>query len=143
MRSNTDKPKTGRRRFRGLEVAQAAILLVLGVVVAAVMYLTVSSMMASAPVPLVQLDPYNTILFGDWASVQLKFAKSVVVDHVDIIDNIPRVIATCTETNVVIRQGQEFIFHCNLNGATTWPTYMYVRLWLKDGSLIHVPWVNS
>jgi hypothetical protein len=86
MRPNTNKPKTGRR-FRGLEVAQAALLLVLGVAVALVMYFIVTGMMMSVPAYYVQLDPYSSYIYDNKFHVVLKFGKSVTVYGMDIYNS--------------------------------------------------------
>jgi hypothetical protein len=89
MRPNTNKPKTAKagRRFRGLEVAQAALLLVLGVVVAMAMYFIVTGMMMTVPAYYVQLDPYSSYIYDNKFHVVLKFGKSVTVYGMDIANS--------------------------------------------------------
>ena len=150
MSPNTNKPKTGSRRFRGLEVAQAALLLVLGVVVAMVMYFVMTNMLASAPVPEVQLDPYNTVVVQTHASVSLYFGTSAVVAGVDVItsdDTTP--IASCVPVlgssyPVRVVPGKKYVFDCSLlDAGKSWPRHAILRVWFAgDGHRVaHLHWL--
>jgi hypothetical protein len=63
---------------RGIsQAASAALLLALAAAVAMALYLALSGMIASAPVPRVQLDPYNTYVVGSKMYVTVKFGAAV------------------------------------------------------------------
>jgi hypothetical protein len=156
MKPNTNKPKTGRR-FRGLEVAQAALLLVLGVVVAMALYFLMVEIIQSTPVPIAQLDPYSSYFYTlnneNYAFVYLKFAKSVTVKLVDIIDgnNWNFLTPPCQWWNVdhwenfplPAYAGKEYQFQCKLNPGKTWQPKMYVHLVLSDGTVYYIPWITG
>jgi len=147
MKPVSYKPKTGRR-FRGLEVAQAAILLVLGVVVAMALYFLTMGMVASTPTPDVELDPYNSYIVGSTANVTLKFGKPASVQDVKILGNDGNPITdSCTFPGgatppMPVSAGQEYIFTCTLLSGKTWQTNMIVNVTLADGSIALVRWVT-
>ena len=153
MRPNTNKPKTAKagRRFRGLEVAQAALLLVLGVVVALAMYFTMMNMLASAPVPEVQLDPYSTAVYNNFAGLALIFGKPATVNNVEVVDRNANLIATCTpgfglSYPLRVAPGQKYIFKCELVVSTvSWPRYAVVRVWFAgdQNNRVALNWVIS
>jgi hypothetical protein len=159
MKPNTNKPKTAKagRRFRGLEVAQAALLLVLGVVVALTMYFIMVEIIQSTPVPIAQLDAYSSYFFTlnneHYASVYLKFARSVTVQRLDIVDGDNGIIlaSLCQWWNVDHWQnfplsayaGKEYQFMCKLDPGRTWKPKMYVRLVLSDVTVYYLPWITG
>ena len=158
MRPNTNKPKTAKagRRFRGVEVAQAALLLVLGVVVALVMYFLMVEIIQSTPVPIAQLDAYSSYTFmwsgQNLARVYLKFARSVTVTSVQIRDANDVILAsTCQWWNVdhfqdfplLATAGKEYLIQCTQDPGKTWQSKMYVVLFLSDGSYHYLPWITG
>jgi hypothetical protein len=141
------KPKTNktqRRKLRGLEVAQAALLLVIGVVVALVLFFVATGLVASTPAPNVQVDSFNSILAGDKAKVVLKFGKSGVVSSVTILGNDGEPITgECTPSGVAVNAGQQYIFDCQLLSGKTWQSNMIVKVVFADNSIAHVRWVTG
>ena len=146
MKPVSYKPKTGRR-FRGLEVAQAALLLVLGVVVALALYFTMMNIMYATPAPDVQLNPYYSYVnpITNWGIVVLKFGRTAVVNKVWISNSIGYDIADCMRYResgppLTVDAGKEYSFAC---GFSTRPdTYMTVHVEFADGRIIHIPWVS-
>jgi hypothetical protein len=147
MKPVSYKLKTGRR-FRGLEVAQAALLLVLGVVVALALYFLTMGMVASTPTPDVELDPYNSYIVGSTANVALRFGKSGMVQDVNILGNDGNPITgSCTfpggaKPPMPVNAGQEYIFTCKLADGKTWQSNMIVQVTFADGSIAYVRWVT-
>jgi hypothetical protein len=151
MRPNTNKPKTGRR-FRGLEVAQAALLLVLGVVVALAMYFVMMNMLMMAPVPDVELDPYNSFVHVSpdklyaFANIQLVFGRVGYLLRVDIVrsDSPDTAVGSCFDANVVgyklaVAPGVRHTFSCRLDAGTT-PNLM-IKVIFYDGKIVYIRWV--
>ena len=154
MKPNTDKPKTAkaRRRFRGLEVAQAALLLVLGVAVALAMYFVVNNMFASAPVPSVQLDTYRSGIYGDTATVVLKFGRPGVVRYVVLFDGRTNgpidYITFCfssesPDQGLRVVPGQRVNFICKLASGKYWTNVMVVHVRFWDEDVTNIRWVPS
>ena len=150
MSPNTNRPKTERRRFRGLEVAQAALLLVLGVVATMALYFVMMDIMRATPAPDVQLDPYNSYVNprGNWGVVALKFGKTATVLGVWIDDSKGFPIARCDRyfpegpgLPLTAYAGSEYTFSCYLVSDATWDNYMTVHVKLADGMVAHIPWV--
>ena len=152
MRPNTNKPKTAKagRRFRGLEVAQAALLLVLGVVTAMAMYFVMMNIMQAMPVPDVQLNPYYSYVNpnGNWGIVALKFGKTGVVTRVWVDSSTGALIAECTPgfwkggtLPTTVNAGQEYNFYCELLSGAVWDKRMTVRVAFADGRIANFPWV--
>jgi hypothetical protein len=140
------------RRFRGLEVAQAALLLVLGVVIALAMYYVAMNMFMSAPVPAVQLDTYRSFVGGNTSSVFLKFGKSGVVKLVRIYDgraNSPQyIIARCFESDspdqgLRVVPGQLVRFNCKLDSGKYWTDVMAVVVRFWDDDVVTIRWVPN
>jgi len=128
MSPNTNRPKTERRRFRGLEVAQAALLLVLGVAVALTLYFIMMDMLQATPVPDVQLDTYHSYIAGDQAVVALKFGRSMYVVGVWIegttLDDF--LTPNCDPQNIMVSAGYEYVFSCRLYSGKHWYPVMNV-----------------
>jgi hypothetical protein len=156
MKPNSNKPKTGWRRFRGLEVAQAALLLVLGVVVAMAMYFVAMGAIQSAPLPIVQLDPYASSTYniggGDVAILFLKFAKTVEVAEVRILSstNFSPLTGLCLIhdgngwVNLPMQAiaGRQYMFLCQ-RVAGNWEPKMLVYVKLSDGESYVIPWIRG
>jgi hypothetical protein len=148
MRPNTNKSKTAKagRRFRGLEVAQAAILLVLGVVVALVMYFIATNMLWSTPVPRVQLDIYNSFFHGDGTNgyllVRLKFARAGTVTNVRILSTLGGIgtITECFSGELRVNPGDGYTFRCSLPGSNYWEKEVVVYVRFKDDEEYYIPW---
>ena len=140
MKPNTNKPKTGRR-FRGLEVAQAALLLVLGVVAAMALYFVMMDVIRSTPVPDVQLNPYHSVVHGSYAVVTLKFAKTKSTKYIDILNSTGNLISSCSPASITVNAGEEKSFYCYLASGANWDTYMYVHIVFTDGVVVDIPWV--
>ena len=153
MKPNTDKPKTakaGRRRFRGLEVAQAALLLVLGVAVAMVLYFVIMDIMQATAVPDVQLNPYNSyITTAGVATIALKFGKPGVVTGVTIEGVDTMLIAVCRpgvsgeySYPFMVYPGKEYNFLCTLQQGQNWKDQMFVHVGF-NGRRVTLRWVAS
>jgi hypothetical protein len=138
------------RRFRGLEVAQAALLLVLGVVVAMALYFVMMDIVHATPVPDVQLNPYYTYVYPSWtrAVVVLKFGKPGVVVRMWIDNSRGIPIANCTPGPIhggrlplTVSAGREYNFLCDLYEGAVWDTQMLVNVRFADGKVANIPWV--
>ena len=138
------------RRFRGLEVAQAALLLVLGVVVAMALYFVMMDVMQSAPVPDVQLNPYYSYVNpnGKWGNVVLKFGKPGVVTDVWIDDSTGLRIADCTPGDakggsypITVNAGREYNFYCELKSGMVWDNQMTVGVRFSNGKVARLAWL--
>ena len=146
MRPVSYKPKTGRR-FRGLEVAQAALLLVLGVAVAMALYFVMMDILQATPVPDVELDPYNSYINNRFGLVTLKFGRTTTIHRMWIDDSYGYGIATCTPYPegvfpVTVYKGQSKSFVCVLNESKQWDrTYMRVLLTVDNNQFVSVEWV--
>ena len=150
MRPVSYKPKTGRR-FRGLEVAQAAILLVLGVAAALTLYFIMMGMIQSTPVPDVQLDPYNSYTTRiNVAQINLIFGKSLTVVRVWVDNSKNRHIAECntdpstglSSLPLTVVPGQVHTFTCVLDSGANWDDSMIVRVKFDDGHVASLRWVR-
>jgi len=154
MKPNTDKPKTAKagRRFRGLEVAQAALLLVFGVVVALAMYFIMMSIVQTTPVPPVQLDPYHSVIFVDsnnnvQIKVVLRFGRAGHLIAVDIRgDNYWAPVATCFDASsagykMSVAPGMSRAFWCTASGGV--PRILTVYVAFDDGTDVYLRWVPS
>jgi hypothetical protein len=152
MRPVSYKPKTGRR-FRGLEVAQAAILLVLGVAVALAMYYIVTGIVASTPIPPVQLDPYTSVYqrLNDeiifWPS--LKFGRTGFVVKV-VLNNVDSVypISVCFDAasagyKIPVVPGKAFVFRCEvpLTSNLGLSNVLRVGVVFDDGTAVNILWI--
>ena len=143
MKPETTKPEK-RRKLKGMEAAQAALLLVLGIVIALVLYFVVMGIISSTPAPNVQVDAYNSYIAGENATVALKFGKSGTVSSVVIYNSSNIKIATCTVPNQLsVTTGQEYTFTCTLSTGSTWSTSMIVKVTFADGSVANVRWVTG
>ena len=138
------------RRFRGLEVAQAALLLVLGVAVAMVLYFVMMDIMQATAVPDVQLNPYYSVVYpsGTTAHVVLKFGKPGVVYEMFILNSGGDEIAKCQPAPIhggsfplTVSAGKEYMFICVLYDGAVWDTRMTVVTWYADGRRVNIPWV--
>ena len=141
-KTNKPETKTEKRRLRGIEAAQAAILLVMGVAVSMILYVIVSSLALSTPVPVVQVDPYNSMVNGGTAEVTLKFGKTVQFYKVEIISQDGLVLSTCYNDNtkpITVKSGQSYSFTCN---GGSWTSSMLVRVTFTDGSVALARWVT-
>jgi hypothetical protein len=149
MRPEATKPETAKtakpekRKLKGMEAAQAALLLVLGIVIALVLYFVVLGMISSTPVPNVQVDSYNSYIAGNTATVVLKFGKSASVSGAVILNSSGTKIATCTPSSLTVTAGQEYTFTCTLANGATWQTNMIVQVTFADGSVANVRWVTG
>jgi hypothetical protein len=151
MRPETTKSETTKtakpekRKLKGMEAAQAALLLVLGIVIALVLYFVVIGMISSTPVPNVQVDSYNSYIAGNTATVVLKFGKSASVSNVVILNSSGTKIAPCTlpSSPMSVTAGQEYTFTCTLNQGATWQTNMIVQVTFADNSVANVRWVTG
>jgi hypothetical protein len=152
MKPNTDKPKTAMagRGFRGLEVAQAALLLVLGVAVAMVLYFVMMDVIQAVPVPDVQLNPYYSHVYpsGNNARVVLKFGKPGVVTDMKVENSLGEHIASCTPAPIhggsfplTVSAGKEYMFICVLYDGAVWDTRMTVFVWFAEGRRVDIQWV--
>ena len=139
------RPKTEKRRLRGIEVAQAALLLVIGVVIALVLYYVVLGMVRSTPAPDVQLDAYNSYVTPKNAIVVLKFGKPAVVKDMQIVNGTTTLTSTCSPEGgsfpLTVFEGQEVTFRCDLATGKTWDTRMTVRVTFSDGRNVNLRWV--
>jgi len=153
MKPETTKPEKRGKKLKGIEAAQAAILLVLGIVIGLVLYFVVLGMISSTPAPNVQVDAYNSYIAGNTATVVLKFGKSGTVKQVQILGNNGNPITgSCqyynatsnkyTNPPVNVNAGQEYIFSCTLNQGT-WQTNMIVKVTFADNSVANVRWVTG
>jgi hypothetical protein len=142
------------RRFRGLEVAQAALLLVLGVVVALVMYFLMMDIVQTTPVPVVQLDAYNSYITGSKAYVTLKFAKPGSLKDMHIIDSSDtRLSISCdygsqnvwdaylNNQPIRVNPGKQYLFSCGLLPDKNWSDSLIVVVEFIDGSKFFARWV--
>ena len=155
MKPNTNKPKTAKagRRFRGLEVAQAALLLVFGVVVALALYFIMMNIVQTTPVPPVQLDPYQSSVFVDSnGNIRivpvLRFGRVGKVTRVDIRsgDNYFVSLATCFDANsagytLPVVPGMFRKFECAASGGV--PRILAVYVVFADGTDLVLRWVVS
>jgi len=145
MKPETTEPETTKpekKKLKGMEVAQTALLLVLGVVIALVLYFVVMGMISSTPAPNVQVDSYNSYIAGKTAMVVLKFGKSGTINNVVILGPSGSQIAACSPTGVTVNAGQEYTFTCTLSSGT-WQTNMIVKVTFADGSVANVRWVTG
>jgi hypothetical protein len=143
MKPNTDKPKTAKagRRFRGLEVAQAALLLVLGVVVALALYFVMMNMLASAPTPDVQLNPYHSYVYpaGDKVVVALRFGKPGLVLFVELLNNRGDIrLSTCSGA-LYVETGRDYFFECQIDPRYL-PPWLFVHVKFADGRDFKLRW---
>jgi hypothetical protein len=152
MKPETTKPETAKpekRKLKGMEAAQAALLLVLGIVIALVLYFVVIGMISSTPVPNVQVDSYNSYIAGNTATLVLKFGKSASVKSVVILGQSGTPITqSCSfpsgaSSPMPVTAGQEYTFTCTLNQGASWQTNMIVRVTFADGSTANVRWVTG
>jgi hypothetical protein len=146
MKLETNKSER-RKKLRGLEVAQAALLLVLGVAVALVLYFIMMDMVQATPVPSVQLDPYNSYISGTLAHVSLKFGKPATVVGM-WIDNSMRheTLGGCwpdfgRSWPLRVNAGEQVEFWCGLADGKTWSSRMTIRILLDDGRNVNLQWV--
>jgi len=140
-----------RRKLRGIEVAQAALLLVIGVVVGLVLYFITVGMASSTPAPNVQLDPYNIIIvrYGNTiaAWIGLKFGKSGVITNVTILGEDGKLLFKCypdygDKYPLKVKAGEEFNFGC-LSSLDYLHTNMVIQVTFADGSVANVRWVTG
>jgi hypothetical protein len=149
MRPETTKPEKRGRKLKGMEAAQAALLLVLGIVIALVLYFVVIGMISSTPVPNVQVDSYNSYIAGNTATLVLKFGKSASVESVVILGQSGSPItSSCSfpsnaKPPMSVTAGQEYTFTCTLNQNASWQTNMIVQVTFADGSVANVRWVTG
>jgi hypothetical protein len=152
MRPETTKPETKpekRGKIKGMEAAQAALLLVLSVAIALVLYFVVLGMVSSTPVPNVQVDSYNSYIAGDNATLVLKFGKSASVQSVVILGQSGTPITqSCSfppgaSSPMSVTAGQEYTFTCTLKTSASWQTNMIVQVTFADGSVANVRWVTG
>jgi len=155
MKPEATKPETTkpekRGKLKGMEAAQAALMLVVGIVIVLVIYFVVVGMISSTPVPNVQVDSYNSYIVGNTATVVLKFGKSASVSDVVILgesNNQIKQIASCkfpsgASSPMSVTAGQEYTFTCTLNQDATWQTNMIVQVTFADGSVANVRWVTG
>jgi hypothetical protein len=150
--TNKTETKTEKRRLRGIEAAQAALILVIGVVIALVLYFVAIGVVASTPAPNIEVDSFNSILTGNTGKVVLKFGKSGVVKDVKILGNDGnQITGSCQYYNgtalvnppVNVNAGQEYIFQCTLDTGKTWQSNMIVQVTFADGSIAYVRWVTG
>ena len=138
------------RRFRGLEVAQAALLLVLGVVVAMTLYFLTMGMVQTTPVPPVQLDPYQSFVFVDsrdniFFNLALRFGRAGKVIRVDIRDGdrYQDVITVCHNADwtgpLPVVPGMVRGFSCYAGGKI--PRIVTVTVLFDDGTYAILRWV--
>ena len=127
------------RRFRGLEVAQAALLLVLGVVVALALYFVMMEIIQAAPVPDVQLNPYHSYVnpSGGSVVVVLRFGKPANLRDVSLFNSRYEVVGDCSGP-LVVEAGRNYYYSCWAipDRLTPW---MYVRMRFVDKEL-YLPW---
>ena len=143
------RPKTEKRRLRGIEVAQAALLLVIGVVIALVLYYVVLGMVRSTPAPDVQLDPYSSFVDEKRIIMMLKFGKTATVTKAWLLDRNGDLISdNCYPAPIhyvsfplTVYEGQKYGIRCDLPPGKTWDTKMIMRLQFADGRIVNVPWV--
>jgi len=145
MRLETNK--TEKRRLRGLEVAQAALLLVIGVVVGLVLYFITVGMVAATPAPNIQVDSFNSFIAGSNAYLTLKFGKSGTVDGIALGNSWGAWIGGCVPADgrsfpLSVVAGQEYGFKCTL-AKLTWSTKLLVRVDFADGTTYWVSWVTG
>ena len=153
MKPNTNKSKTAKagRRFRGLEVAQAALLLVLGVVVAMAMYFVMMNMLMMAPVPDVQVDPYNSFIISkgyvDDIYIQLVFGRVGHVTLITINNDALQQIASCfhsaaTGYKLAVAPGARYSFQCgaDVGGLTR---NLIIKVVFDDNKIVYIRWVPS
>ena len=145
------RPETEKRRLRGIEVAQAALLLVIGVVIALVLYYVVLGTVRSTPAPDVQLDAYHSSIQykAHIAFAELKFGKPGVVTKVWLLDRNGNLItdrcypALVQEKSFPLRvyEGDRYSIRCDLPSDKTVDTRMIIRVEFADGRIVNVPWV--
>ena len=127
------------RRFRGLEVAQAALLLVFGVVVALALYFVMMEIMQSVPVPEVQLNPYHSYVnpSGSSAVVALRFGKPARLGAVELFNSHGEWVGMCSGP-LGVEAGRNYYYSCPAIGSLT--SWMYVRVRFVDGRDLYLPW---
>jgi len=149
MKPEVTKPEKKGKKLKGMEAAQAAILLVLGIVIALVLYFVVLGMISSTPAPNVQVDAYNSYIAGNTATVVLKFGKSGSVKSVVILGQSgspitnPCNFPSGASSPMPVTAGQEYTFTCTLSTDNTWQSNMIVQVTFADGSVANVRWVTG
>jgi len=153
MKPEATKPETTkpekRGKLKGMEAAQAALMLVVGIVIVLVIYFVVVGMISSTPVPNVQVDSYNSYIAGNTATVVLKFGKSASVKSVVILGQSgTQITQSCSfpsgaSSPMSVTAGQEYTFTCTLANDATWQTNMIVQVTFADGSVANVRWVTG
>jgi len=116
-------------------------LLVLAVAVALALYAITTGMVGSVSAPKVQVDAFNSKIFGASAALVLKFGEGGQVQAVEIRNTTNILIATCTPTNVVVRAGESREFTCNLAGGRNWAPRMIVIVRFADGKVARPEWI--
>ena len=127
-----------------MEVAQAALLLVLGVVVAMAMYFIVTGMMMTVPAYYVQLDPYSSYIYDNKFHVVLKFGKSVTVYGMDIANSADMSVVgyNCVPLPFRAQAGHIYHIECALNSNVKVTHDLIIRMDLDDEK-IYLRWVLS
>ncbi|MCC6020807.1 MAG: hypothetical protein LM577_05515 [Thermoproteaceae archaeon] len=101
--------------MRGLSTAaSAALMLALSVAIAVALWWVAGGIVASTPAPRVQLDAYNSKVFGTTARVVLKFGENVKsIDQMQILDQTGAALASCTASGGPFQAGYSYEFTCS------------------------------
>jgi hypothetical protein len=112
-----------------------------------VLYFIMMDMVQATPVPSIQLDPYNSYIFGQYAHVSLKFGKSATVRAMWIEDAVrAQNIGACwpdfgRSFPLRVNAGEQVEFWCGLPEGRSWSSRMVIRILLEDGRNVNLQWV--
>jgi len=88
-----------KRKLKGMEAMQVALLVVIAVVIVLALYFVASQFIASTPAPALQIDPYGSTFSGTQVIITLKAGTSIQsISQVQIIDPRNPGSALCTVT---------------------------------------------
>jgi len=133
-----------KRKLKGMEVAQVALLLVLAVAVAVALYLIVSGMIAGTPVPKVQLDPYSSKVVGTRAYVVLKFGENArTINSIQMLDATGASVGSCGRPTGPFRAGHSYEVQCSLSQLPSGRVIVRVDYVAGDGSrkIANLEWI--
>ena len=130
-----------KRKLKGMEVAQTALLLVLAVAVALALYAITTGMVGSVSAPKIQVDAFNSKILGNTAILVLKFGEGGQVQAVEIYNTANTRIASCTPGNIAVRAGESREFTCTLAGGQNWAPRMIVVVRFAGGSVARPEWI--
>jgi len=86
-----------KKKLKGMEAMQVALLVVIAVVIVLALYFVASQFIASTPAPALQIDPYGSTFSGTQVIITLKVGTSIdSISQVQIIDPRRPGTALCT-----------------------------------------------